>query len=185
MMAENMKTAPFDLEKAIKGHPLVTRNGKKISSFVYFKELSGLKDYPCIATIPDGRILACTETGAFYHHCYGHNSLDLLLDLSVPWEEPLRMGDEIEVIGVGGKWIPAIFIDYGKIGGVRAVAGEQYISDYRVGDSFKSFLFSTYRRKQPQDSKERQAAEQLVNDATAVMNELGTAIEKAKALLTK
>ena len=184
-MAENMKTAPFDLEKAIKGHPLVTRNGYKVSSFVYFKELSGFYDYPCIAIIPHGSILACTETGAFYHPSDSHNSLDLLLDLSVPWEEPLQMGDEIEVLNVVGKWIPAIFIDYGKSGGVRAVAGEQYISDYREGDSFKSFLFTTYRRKQPQDNKERQAAEQLVNDATVVIKELGAAIEKAKALLTK
>ena len=182
-MAENMKTAPFDLEKAIKGHPLVTRNGKKVSSFVYFKELSGLNDYPCTATIPDGSILACTETGAFYHPSDSHNSLDLLLDLSVPWEKPLAMGDEIEVHQYNKGWIPAVFIKHGIGGGVMAVS--ESISNYMTGAAFEVHWFSTYRRKQPQDSKERQAAEQLVNDATVVIKELGAAIEKAKALLTK
>jgi len=183
-MSENMKTAPFDLEKAIKGHPLVTRNGKKVSSFVYFKELSGLNDYPCTATIPDGSILACTETGAFYHPSDSHNSLDLLLDLSVPWEKPLAMGDEIEVL-YGCVWITAIFIKHGGGGGVIAIADSEDKDLYQQGTSFSTDWFVTYRRKQPQDSKERQAAEQLVNDATAVITELGVAIEKAKALLTK
>ena len=90
-MAETMKTAPFDLEKAIKGHPLVTRNGHKVSSFVYFKELSGFNDYPCRAVCGNS-IIAHTETGRYYS-AYGDNSLDLLLDLSVPWEEPLKMGE--------------------------------------------------------------------------------------------
>ena len=180
-MAENMKTAPFDLEKAIKGHPLVTRNGKKISSFVHFKELSGLNPHPCRAVCGD-IIIASTEGGRYYTNTYA-NSLDLLLDLSVPWEEPLKMGDEIEVHQYNKGWIPAVFIKHGIGGGVMAVS--ESISNYMTGAAFEVHWFSTYRRKQPQDNKERQAAEQLVNDATAVITELGAAIEKAKALLTK
>jgi hypothetical protein len=144
-MSETMKTAPFDLEKAIKGHPLVTRNGEKISSVVYFKELSGVNTYPCRAVCGNS-IIAHTETGRYYS-AYGDNSLDLLLDLSVPWEEPLLAGDEIEALNIVGKWIPAVFINHGEGGGVVAVAGERYISDYRAGGSFIVFWFANYRRK--------------------------------------
>lgn len=179
-MAENIKTAPFDLEKAIKGHPLVTRNGYKVSSFFYFKELSGFNDYPCRAVcVAHDIILSCSEAGC----CYSAEHFDLLLDLSIPWEKPLKIGDEIEVNNMFGRWIPAIFIKHGADGGVIAVDDDTV--RYNSDRGFCAYWFKACRRKQSQDNNERQAAEQLVNDATAVMNELGTAIEKAKALLTK
>lgn len=43
---------PFDLQKAIEGHPLCTRDGRDITEFHYFKTAD--EDYICAAVVNGG-----------------------------------------------------------------------------------------------------------------------------------
>lgn len=44
---------PFDLDLALAGHPLCTRNGKEVVEFYCFKNISPIEDEPVFAAIKD------------------------------------------------------------------------------------------------------------------------------------
>lgn len=72
-----MKTQPFDLQKALAGHPVVTRDGRKVIRIAHFPEASL---YPVAALIDkqDGP-LTFTESGN--RICCLHDHFDLFLEV--------------------------------------------------------------------------------------------------------
>jgi hypothetical protein len=56
-----MKTAPFNLEMALAGAPVVTRNGQEVAEI----ELSG-HDYPVLYRLASGSTLTVTSDGRFF-----------------------------------------------------------------------------------------------------------------------
>jgi hypothetical protein len=61
---------PFNLEKAVAGEKLVTRDGRKISEFVYLKTESSAS--PCVAVI-GGSPFWFSKDGLI-HGCHGEDS---------------------------------------------------------------------------------------------------------------
>lgn len=179
VMEEQLKTAPFDLELAIQGHPLVTRDGRKVTNFNHLS--TSALPYPNRAFV-EGKERTYANNGQWSTN--GDTSLNLLLDLSTPWEKPLAMGDEIEVL-YRETWCPAIFIKYGRNNGVVALSNPNNIRSFKRGEGFTSGWFSTYRRKQEEVPAEVKAAEQLIEDATKSIKDLTEAIERARAVLNK
>jgi len=68
-----MTTAPFDLEKALAGHPLVTRGGRPVTGFWQ----SDNNTYPFKATA--GGFSRIYTAAGFYYDSGEEDSLDLLL----------------------------------------------------------------------------------------------------------
>lgn len=72
---------PFNLEEAIQGKPLVTRDGRKILDFHYFKDVKEL--YPIIAVVDgESSIRSYTEIGRCFRS-ETESKTDLLM-----YEEP-------------------------------------------------------------------------------------------------
>lgn len=116
------KTAPFDIELAKLGHPVITADGKRVKELLFFNKIEG-SNY---------RIAAYFEGG--YFCCYYLNGCNegfpgeqepLLLDLSINWEKPLQEGDEVEVF-FGRKWHDSIFIKTMKDGKILVVSENIY-----------------------------------------------------------
>lgn len=141
-----MKTAKFDLELAIAGHPLITSGGDKVTDFKYFKDLNS--DYK-IRVVADGCILAYQEAGRpDWDFGFGKRGSMvgwfLLLDKSIPWEPELKMGDRIE-IKKATRWEERIFIKYGEADGVVVVI-EDDANKYLQGRPFDTIHYHEYRR---------------------------------------
>jgi len=60
---------PFDLQRAIAGEKLVTREGKEVTEFHHFKTVSG--SYPCTAVV-NGERSAYTLAGHFNRSQHPH-----------------------------------------------------------------------------------------------------------------
>lgn len=54
---------PFNLEKALAGDLVVTRDGKTVSEIVHLKTVPASQ---CIIFVVDGRAYECSESGKFY-----------------------------------------------------------------------------------------------------------------------
>ena len=65
---------PFDLEKALAGAPVVTRNGKPVAELHYFKTAE--RPYKVCAVI-DGEVVVLTAKGAYYTE--GEHAFDLFM----------------------------------------------------------------------------------------------------------
>lgn len=65
---------PFDLNAAIAGAPLVTRDGREVTEFHYYSKSTEVEHYP-IGAVIDGKIQGFTKFGA--HHQYSHFDLFL------------------------------------------------------------------------------------------------------------
>lgn len=131
-----MKTAKFNLELAIAGHPLITNEGNKVTDFKYFKDINSI--YKVVA-VTDGNVMWCTPEGGDWEGVG-----ILLLDKSIPWEPELKIGDEIEV-NLGGMWIKRIFITHGKNNSVIVVTNEDK-GGYLNGECFQTTRYTEYRR---------------------------------------
>lgn len=104
-----MKTLPFDLEKALNGHPLVTRDGRKVKNFTkrdgeyityqYRAEISGIKN----ETFTKEGLIDAWRTDSIY---------DLLLLIEEEWT-PIP-GEYIEVADHMNKsdWAEREFIKF-------------------------------------------------------------------------
>ena len=76
-----LATAPFDLEKALEGHPLVTRDGRAVTNF--HAHTTDNVRFPYSARIHSDygtRIVSYTSTGTYFYAARAH-PCDLLLDL--------------------------------------------------------------------------------------------------------
>ena len=62
-----MNLKPFNLEKALMGDPVVTRDGKPVSEIVRLKTVPTSRSVICVV---DGRAYATSETGK----CYTYNT---------------------------------------------------------------------------------------------------------------
>jgi hypothetical protein len=132
-----METAPFDLELAKQGHPLVTRNGTKIDQFIYLtgkyvtEPILCIIDNGAIRFYNDGNYLE-TET----------NYRDLLLDKSQPWRPEPQEGDIVLVRNYDtNQWTERIFLYKLKNGKVLTVA-ETYKKDYKENKSFECLVWN-------------------------------------------
>lgn len=75
-----MKVKPFDLHKALAGHPVVTRNGRKIIRIAHFPEATM---YPVSALIDgEDRAFTFTESGKYHRLSNGDGNLDLSLEVT-------------------------------------------------------------------------------------------------------
>jgi hypothetical protein len=68
---QNMK--PFDLEKALAGEPVVTRDGRVVKELIRFKTLN---DWSVFAVVGNC-VIQCNDNGQ--HSDCEHNSLDLFM----------------------------------------------------------------------------------------------------------
>jgi hypothetical protein len=64
---------PFDLQKAIAGEKLVTRDGREVTEFCHFKTIRNTV-YPCFAVI-DGTSEEFTVDGRYQHGANGIHDL--------------------------------------------------------------------------------------------------------------
>ncbi len=72
-----MNYKDFDLAKAITGHPLVTRDGRTVTEFHWFKGHIG--KYPCAATLTnETELFTYTDIGTFFEDGREHKT-DLFL----------------------------------------------------------------------------------------------------------
>ena len=70
-----MKHEPFDLERALSGEPVMTRNKKEIS---HVMKTRFSRKYPIIAVDVDGKVYSYTKQGKYYAN--GHSSMfDLVM----------------------------------------------------------------------------------------------------------
>lgn len=70
-----MKTKPFDIQEALAGHPVVTRDGRKVIRIAHFPEAKG---YPVLALIDkEYYALTFTEAGSYCGESCGY---DLFLE---------------------------------------------------------------------------------------------------------
>lgn len=78
-----MRTAPFDLEKALAGHPLVTKDGLRVKEFSVSPDV----DFPFSATYENRDTSSYTHKGTYFIDEISQK--DLLLLLSDEPEEPV------------------------------------------------------------------------------------------------
>jgi len=104
-----MKTAPFDLELAKLGHPLITRGGDKIQEFDCFNAgIAGWLPIRALTNTMQPKVFSYNAEGCISST---HSSpADLLLDLETPWERPLQQGDKIMVFSEVSGWLPTLFV---------------------------------------------------------------------------
>lgn len=100
-----MKTAPFDLELAKLGHPLVTSRGQKVLEFHNFDIYIS---WPVRAVIYSLHgLYSFDNSGKSFMSRTG----ELLLDLETPWEKPLQQGEEILCYNPSTHlWVPLTFM---------------------------------------------------------------------------
>jgi len=90
-----MKTAPFDLELAKLGHPLITRNGLRVLDFYHLSTIDCDK-YSVACSIESFKdIRSYNHEGSYYMGRPDGN--DLLLDLETPWEKPFELFESVLV----------------------------------------------------------------------------------------
>jgi hypothetical protein len=63
---------PFNLEKALAGDPVITRDGRKVTDIHYFKAKD--LDTPVIAEIDNTNLKFYTNDGKYYHKFYYQNN---------------------------------------------------------------------------------------------------------------
>lgn len=136
---------PFDLELAVKGHPLVLRNGTKVEEFKYFE--TSKSKYPCAIPLPDPTFCLFYFSKEGKYSAYKKSDYDLFLDDSVEWEEPLEMGDIVEVYK-DDTWEERIFITEGVDQGARCVNLHD-VKGFQDGKSFNTVYWkpNEWRRK--------------------------------------
>lgn len=61
-----MKYEPFNLEKALAGEPVVTRDGREVSHVMVIKAAWVSRKYPVAAVIVDGKVYSYTEQGRYH-----------------------------------------------------------------------------------------------------------------------
>ena len=83
----------FNLEKALQGHPLITRDGKTDIELHFFKNV---KSSFCLAAIVDKGFINTYNTVGDQFKTAKSKS-DLFLDTSKPWSPEPKMGDIVEV----------------------------------------------------------------------------------------
>lgn len=71
------KTAPFDLEKALAGSPVITRNGQRVSELI--KTKTGDEANKIVAII-NGYVYSFYENGKFYSGVNCENDLFMLVE---------------------------------------------------------------------------------------------------------
>lgn len=104
-----MKTKPFNLELALQGHPVVTRDGEPVTDLTIFTN-ANIQTYS-LAGILNDEIDTFTKKGKYVAN--GKSGEDLFLDVSKPWTPPFKpkMGDEIEVRNsLGTPYIKRVFV---------------------------------------------------------------------------
>jgi hypothetical protein len=121
MENNNNKIAEFDLELAKQGHPLCTRNGKKVIEFVYFSKNYRKDLFPLVCIIKENpkRIRSFQKSGKHLGNC--QSEFDLFLDKSIPWEKPLKEGEIIEVFTSSG-WQRKVLVHLDKSGWIIAAS---------------------------------------------------------------
>lgn len=77
-----MKTKPFNLEEALKGAKVVTRDGGEVKELTKFENL---KDYPLVGVL-DTELKTWTTEGKYSAYDLGQSYLDLFLAV-----EPIRI----------------------------------------------------------------------------------------------
>jgi hypothetical protein len=113
---------PFNLELANLGHPLITRDGRKIVQFVHYKEpYKQTADAVLSAVLDTGGRKSYLINGRFYEQM--PSDADLFLDDSIPWEKPLQEGDEIEVLidEISNTWGKRILLHIDKHGNALCI----------------------------------------------------------------
>jgi hypothetical protein len=71
-----MKTKPFNLEEALNGAKVVTRDGREVSQLTKFE---GSKDYQ-LAGVTDGVLYTWTEQGGYYTDRQSNSDLFLAVE---------------------------------------------------------------------------------------------------------
>lgn len=133
----------FDLELALAGHPLVTRNGEKILNFVRVS-MEATNDHNCIATTSQGNWISVTDEGKYYAD-KDESIHDLFLDDSIPWVRTPKMGDIIEVKNTKAEnWKSRIFIKEGKDNSVICVYGPEE-GVFKGGTAFATCTWYCWR----------------------------------------
>lgn len=72
---DNMKK--FNLEEALQGKPVVTRDGRKVGRIVH---LDGISDVYSVLTVIDGDLERYTKEGKFLNGSSGPHSYDLFME---------------------------------------------------------------------------------------------------------
>jgi hypothetical protein len=70
-----MKTKPFNLEEALNGAKVVTRDGREVKELTKFESF---EDYPLVGVL-DNELKSWNEQGKHTNFCVGDSSLDLFL----------------------------------------------------------------------------------------------------------
>ena len=130
-------TKPFDLELAKAGHPLILSTGEMVS----YVGISPFTPGKCII-VADRQKLVFVNPNVKDPQVTFH----LLLDISIPWQAPLKQGDTIEV-KINDEWKEALLVSHLPGGSILVLdTNECSINEYNEGDFTDNDDF-TYRGK--------------------------------------
>lgn len=113
---------PFDLEKFLAGEPAVTRDGRKVIDFHYFKDAQA--DSQLVIRLNDNRVLSNYSTGN-YHGMKSESPNDLFME-----EKEVELWINVYKNGKHGHYY-AIVVD-SKMEGEMEVLDPNYISTHKI-----------------------------------------------------
>lgn len=135
---------PFNLNLAKQGHPLITRDGRKIVQFVHFTEPFDQKSNSVLYVLTEKGEKFCNCIDGEYYHNEVNND-DLFLDDSVPWNPLLKEGDLVEVRDFEEKkWQKRIFLYFNKYKKIMCVNNRDKAS-YLEGKCYEVLPWNQYR----------------------------------------
>lgn len=137
-----MKTAPFDLELAKQGHPLV-------SQF----DTHGFVKSELVKIHPDGRLVVLVtdedDEEEYIRYFYNNSTLNrrtLFLDVSTDWQPPFKFGQMIEVCDqLYEIWREHRFLAYAPSGKVITFDSSNEYEKYEDKDEFECYEWNHAR----------------------------------------
>jgi hypothetical protein len=94
-----MRTKEFNLEEALNGAKVVTRDGREVTQLTKFKSI----EEHCLYGVVDEEIHSWLKNGTFYEHTKNKNDLFLVVEPKSIWVNVYRFADGICVIGESYK----------------------------------------------------------------------------------
>jgi hypothetical protein len=134
-----MKTKPFDLELAELGHPLVSVRGEKV---IWVGRAETRGPHHSVVVKKDGTIVALNSKGLSLN-----NTNTVVLDVSKPWEAPLKTGDIIEVKSTltESKWSERIYLAMAN--DIPICVNVNCVGAYKKNQHFEVSTWRVFRRK--------------------------------------
>ena len=86
---------PFDLERALKGEPVITREGRKVSELHYFETCDDPGE--CVVTIIDGEMLLYYKDGNYFDDKTTEDDLFMAPRKVTKWAQIVKIKADVAI----------------------------------------------------------------------------------------